>query len=498
LKLKGYTEIKSFSLFSGNLDPKQPLPSYLHSCYAIEFDCLEAGYASNNVNLPFISICDACKRYRDEINIGNTRITKHPNQWSCGRRFQCTQLYSSRTGFDPREGLYQVDSVSQPQINTPNASVISEQPPLPFSSPSENAILAQKEKLLQLQLQEASKTYESLKKLAAKNLVIIQEYNAQINSLTLQNKQLTLENQSLKTSLEENLDTCDDLFDTKTQLEHELEELQLTVDSNISVLSNQNEELTILLDGYRQSNADLLDSETNPKLVNYKKQVQSLGTELTLAKCKARDFELLVGTKVSFRDALHQLLVFHYGRHCSYEFLANKLLTIIQDPKFLESRCLDILYHIAECRAKNDMCPLTDPVAVAKATDSHGYIISHNCLDKLRQTRSFGKENNSNAKEWLASDCQVKAVIAEVDTKCQEMCPIFIDYSDGIEKVNLDYDASLIAFLKSFQLFEIAKTESVEMKFTLDAMNISDHSVVIISGLQMCDKWLLIWTQNFP
>jgi hypothetical protein len=76
LKLKGYTNIKSFSLFSGHPDPNKPLPSYLHSCYTIENDCLKAGYAVNNVNLPFISMCNACKKYRDEVNIGNTCITK--------------------------------------------------------------------------------------------------------------------------------------------------------------------------------------------------------------------------------------------------------------------------------------------------------------------------------------------------------------------------------------------------------------------------------------
>jgi hypothetical protein len=106
LKLKGYTDIQSFSLFSGHPDPKQPLPSYLHSCFTIENDCLNAGYAVNNANLPFNAMCNACKKYHDEINIGNARVTKHPNQWSCGLRFHCTSLYSNRTGFDPREGLY--------------------------------------------------------------------------------------------------------------------------------------------------------------------------------------------------------------------------------------------------------------------------------------------------------------------------------------------------------------------------------------------------------
>jgi hypothetical protein len=300
LKLKGYTDLKSFSLFSGHPDPNKPLPSYLHSCYTIENDCLTAGYAVNNVNLPFIAMCNACKKYRDEVNIANPHVTKHPNQWSCGLRFHCTSLYSNRTGFDPREGLYDVETVNEPQISKPTSSATSKQPPQPSSALSESANLADKQELLQMQLKEATIHYESLKKLTERNLVIIQEYNEQINTLTLQNKQLTLENQSLKTSLEENEDMCDDLLDTNTQLEHDMEELQLTVDSNISVLSNQNKELTILLEGYRQSNTELLDSKTNPKLVNYKKQVQSLATELTLVKSRAKDFESLVGTNVHF------------------------------------------------------------------------------------------------------------------------------------------------------------------------------------------------------
>jgi hypothetical protein len=179
---------------------------------------------------------------------------------------------------------------------------------------------------------------------------------------------------------------CDDLLDTNIKLEHQRDDLQCTVDGNIAILSNQNKDLQILLDGYRRQTKDLLDVETNPNLQRYKKQVESLVTELTLCKTRLQDFDKLVGTNVSFGCALQNLLSFHFGKFSNLDFFANKLMEQIQDPRFLDSRCLDILYHIAECRAKNDMCPLTDPIAIAKATDEHGYILSHNALDKLRQT----------------------------------------------------------------------------------------------------------------
>jgi hypothetical protein len=63
---------------------------------------------------------------------------------------------------DLDEGLYN-ESSDLPQIDTTVPVLESKPPPIPLSSPSESAILAEKQQLLQMQLQEASKTYESLK-----------------------------------------------------------------------------------------------------------------------------------------------------------------------------------------------------------------------------------------------------------------------------------------------------------------------------------------------
>jgi hypothetical protein len=75
LKTSGYSAIISYSAFDGTYPPpNQPLPNYLHTCFHIEKECIEAGFAVNNVNLPFLTMCDQCKRYKEAINIGNKHV----------------------------------------------------------------------------------------------------------------------------------------------------------------------------------------------------------------------------------------------------------------------------------------------------------------------------------------------------------------------------------------------------------------------------------------
>jgi hypothetical protein len=272
--LEGYTEIISYSAFVAAYPPSnRPLPNHLHTCFHIEKESTEAGYAVNNANLPFLAMCDQCKRYKEAIELGNKWIKKQQLQWLCGAQYRCVRLKSWRTGMNLEEGLYNNASVL-PQIDTTVPVIDSKQPPEPMCFPLETAISSvDSEQLLQLHIQQDNMHYQALKKLTAKNLVTIQQFNEQVNFLTLQNKQLTLDNESLKTSIEDHQDICDDLLATNTILEQEREDLQLTVDSSIAILSSQNDDFKILLDQYCQTVNDLLTVETNPNLLHYKTQV---------------------------------------------------------------------------------------------------------------------------------------------------------------------------------------------------------------------------------
>ena len=124
------------------------------------------------------------------------------------------------------------------------------------------------------------------------------------------------------------------------------------MESGIAILSCQNEDLQNIIAGLCETNQDLLVVETNPNVHKYKKQVASLVTEISFLKRRVLDLDSLVGNKVHFRDALHQLFVFYYGKFSNYNFFASKLMEQIHDPRFLNSCSLNVLYHIAECHAK--------------------------------------------------------------------------------------------------------------------------------------------------
>jgi hypothetical protein len=174
-------------------------------------------------------------------------------------------------------------------------------------------------------------------------------------------------------------------------------------------------------------------------------------------KTELVDFQLLIGDKVDFHKALESLLHLHFGKYKNKEYLVDNLLKVIQDPKFLNGHMTDSLFDLAHHLAKDLMCPLTDPVTMAKTVDMNGYILSYSAIDKLRAARISGSQNEDEAKNWVASKRQVTKVIEKVEEKALKMCPITVSFEDGVEQVMLDYNASLIAFLKAYSLYELAK-----------------------------------------
>jgi hypothetical protein len=135
------------------------------------------------------------------MNIGNKHVKKQDSQWSCGAQYRCVRLKSWRTGMDLQEGLYQNATADPIQINATEPVLDTKMAAKTVFTPPENAILTESEKLLQLQIQQDTIHYEALKQLMEKHLVTIQHFTEQIAILTLQNQQLTRENESLKTSL---------------------------------------------------------------------------------------------------------------------------------------------------------------------------------------------------------------------------------------------------------------------------------------------------------
>ena len=168
LKESGYTQIRSYSLILGDPpDPKLPLPNTIHSCYTIEKLCIEAGYAINNVNLPFRAFCNQCIKYRDEINIGNPRITKSKNQWSCGRSCRCSRLLTWRTGSNSTEKLYETNTIVPPAvINQPSDFVELPKPTPPPASINSVKELSATDALLKLHIQQDTTNYHTQQFLA--------------------------------------------------------------------------------------------------------------------------------------------------------------------------------------------------------------------------------------------------------------------------------------------------------------------------------------------
>jgi hypothetical protein len=85
----------------------------------IEKQCISAGYAYNNINLPFKSFCGNCKAYKDAIEIGFARIDPKKHQWQNGRIYRCTRLKTWRTGKNLEEGLYEELTPSVPVLPKP-------------------------------------------------------------------------------------------------------------------------------------------------------------------------------------------------------------------------------------------------------------------------------------------------------------------------------------------------------------------------------------------
>jgi hypothetical protein len=104
-------------------------------------------------------------------------------------------------------------------------------------------------------------------------------------------------------------------------------------------------------------------------------------------------------------------------------------------------------------RVGRKMCPLTNPVAIAKAVDMNGFTINQRALMILRRIRQEDGDFDNSGQGWVASERQVNKVWREVERQAIETIPFnaFFEEDEGIEGIQFDYQKLFDFLMKSMK-----------------------------------------------
>jgi hypothetical protein len=169
----------------------------------------------------------------------------------------------------------------------------------------------------------------------------------------------------------------------------------------------------------------------------------------------------------------------------NFDSIADKVFYAIRQDNFLNGNMKDLLTSYAE-RVGRKMCPLTNPVAIAKAVDMNGFTINQRALMILRRIRQEDGEFIESGQGWIASERKVNKIWREVERQATELVPFdaFFDEEGGIEGIQFDYQKLFDFLMKIYEtpLENFTAENPLQVAYTLDGADLTRNTSHLTCG----------------
>lgn len=424
------------------------------SCYeAHEFECLQlpdgvASYSQGDV----VRFCSHCTQWASDI--GLNPMLKGKKQSSSARYYHCETLWQ-------RAGRRTAEKTSE--VTTPRSPC---NPPTPKRRSYLNGY-----------------TKSSLKAADA----VIEKYYVQkeLNETVAKMQSLECE---LATKKDEFSVHDKKLAEAKSAHDQKLAEAKSAHEKNLADANAENDTL--------RKRCEMLACQAETVTVELSKmkselarsiddvhQLSELNVRLQQTALKANEF---ISPHISDPKALEGYCRLRYANIRLHDKKVSNLLDVIENPMFLGGAGRRVLYERSATIGKEALCPLHDPVEVARAMDLNGFALNHRGLNVLRR---IGLQQNSTPLNggWVASARKVGDAIKNVEEVAQKEIP-FYKIPGRVDGVAFDYPKLFDFVLKLFKLDDLACNEGgVNISMTLDAADLSRNITQITAGIKVTD-----------